>query len=244
MATAGGSRLASGMRYDRQSTTYRARLPPYSAADFSSILMSMRLHTFNHARPDLAPYEFTCERWKAALMLRPARHNEIEQGAMPSSYCLERRMPRSARSPGGTTPIQWRAMAAGTRKDNGYISVPAAGSGLPALHPDARVHGIRGARRAAHPPRPNRLTPPPRFSRVGALDPAASASDSGDPSTSLGRGWDSREGQPLPRSTSRRSTKNIARRTQAGTPSTQHFFPARFHLPDVRAVFSSALASS
>jgi AraC-like DNA-binding protein len=38
----------------------------------------MRLRTFNHARPDLAPYGFTCERWKAALMRRPDRHDEIE----------------------------------------------------------------------------------------------------------------------------------------------------------------------
>jgi AraC family transcriptional regulator, melibiose operon regulatory protein len=38
----------------------------------------MRLHTFNHARPDLAPYGFTCELWKAAPMRRPDRHNEIE----------------------------------------------------------------------------------------------------------------------------------------------------------------------
>jgi AraC family transcriptional regulator, melibiose operon regulatory protein len=38
----------------------------------------MRLHTFNHARPDLAPYGFTCELWKAAPMRRPDRHDEIE----------------------------------------------------------------------------------------------------------------------------------------------------------------------
>ena len=38
----------------------------------------MRLHTFNHARPDLAPYGFTCELWKAAVMRRPDRHDEIE----------------------------------------------------------------------------------------------------------------------------------------------------------------------
>jgi len=38
----------------------------------------MRLHTFNHARPDFTPYGFTCELWKAAPMRRPDRHNEIE----------------------------------------------------------------------------------------------------------------------------------------------------------------------
>jgi AraC family transcriptional regulator, melibiose operon regulatory protein len=38
----------------------------------------VRLQTFNHARPDLAPYGFTCELWKAAPMRRPDRHNEIE----------------------------------------------------------------------------------------------------------------------------------------------------------------------
>lgn len=38
----------------------------------------MPLHTFNHRRPDLAPYGFTCELWKAALMRRPDRHDEIE----------------------------------------------------------------------------------------------------------------------------------------------------------------------
>jgi AraC family transcriptional regulator, melibiose operon regulatory protein len=38
----------------------------------------MRPHTFNHARPDLAPYGFTCELWKAAPMHRPDRHDEIE----------------------------------------------------------------------------------------------------------------------------------------------------------------------
>jgi AraC family transcriptional regulator, melibiose operon regulatory protein len=38
----------------------------------------MRAHTFDHKRPDLAPYGFTCERWKAAVMRRPDRHDEIE----------------------------------------------------------------------------------------------------------------------------------------------------------------------
>jgi AraC-like DNA-binding protein len=38
----------------------------------------MPLRTFNHARPDLTPYGFTCELWKGALMRRPDRHNEIE----------------------------------------------------------------------------------------------------------------------------------------------------------------------
>jgi AraC family transcriptional regulator, melibiose operon regulatory protein len=38
----------------------------------------MAPHTFNHDRPDFAPYGFTCERWQAAPMRRPDRHNEIE----------------------------------------------------------------------------------------------------------------------------------------------------------------------
>jgi AraC family transcriptional regulator, melibiose operon regulatory protein len=38
----------------------------------------MRPHTFDHKRPDLAPYGFTCELWKAAVMGRPDRHDEIE----------------------------------------------------------------------------------------------------------------------------------------------------------------------
>lgn len=38
----------------------------------------MRLHTFNHARPELTPYGFTCELWQAAAMNRPDRHDEIE----------------------------------------------------------------------------------------------------------------------------------------------------------------------
>lgn len=38
----------------------------------------MHLHTFDHRRPDLTPYGFTCELWKGALMRRPDRHNEIE----------------------------------------------------------------------------------------------------------------------------------------------------------------------
>lgn len=38
----------------------------------------MRLRTFNHSRPDLTPYGFTCELWKAAPMRRPDRHDEIE----------------------------------------------------------------------------------------------------------------------------------------------------------------------
>lgn len=42
----------------------------------------MRQHTFNHARPDLAPYGFTCELWKGALMRRADRHNEIELNFM------------------------------------------------------------------------------------------------------------------------------------------------------------------
>lgn len=42
----------------------------------------MPLRTFNHARPDLTPYGFTCELWKGALMRRPDRHNEIELNLM------------------------------------------------------------------------------------------------------------------------------------------------------------------
>jgi AraC-like DNA-binding protein len=42
----------------------------------------MPLRTFNHARPDLTPYGFTCELWKGALMCRPDRHNEIELNLM------------------------------------------------------------------------------------------------------------------------------------------------------------------
>lgn len=38
----------------------------------------MRPHTFDHRRPDLAPYGFTCELWKAVVMRRPDRHDEIE----------------------------------------------------------------------------------------------------------------------------------------------------------------------
>ncbi|MCI0743907.1 MAG: helix-turn-helix domain-containing protein [Verrucomicrobia subdivision 3 bacterium] len=38
----------------------------------------MRPYTFDHRRPDLAPYGFTCELWKAAVMRRPDRHDEIE----------------------------------------------------------------------------------------------------------------------------------------------------------------------
>jgi AraC-like DNA-binding protein len=42
----------------------------------------MSLHTFDHRRPDLTPYGFTCELWKGALMRRPDRHNEIELNLM------------------------------------------------------------------------------------------------------------------------------------------------------------------
>jgi AraC-like DNA-binding protein len=38
----------------------------------------MRLHTFDSKRPDFEPYGFTCELWKAAIMGRPDRHDEIE----------------------------------------------------------------------------------------------------------------------------------------------------------------------
>jgi AraC family transcriptional regulator, melibiose operon regulatory protein len=34
--------------------------------------------TFNHSRPDFAPYGFTCVRWEPAPMKRPDRHNEVE----------------------------------------------------------------------------------------------------------------------------------------------------------------------
>jgi AraC family transcriptional regulator, melibiose operon regulatory protein len=49
-------------------------MPPTAAVRPSS----MRHHTFDHRRPDLTPYGFTCELWKGALMRRPDRHNEIE----------------------------------------------------------------------------------------------------------------------------------------------------------------------
>lgn len=38
----------------------------------------MRPQTFDHDRPDFAPYGFTCELWKAAVMRRPDRHDEVE----------------------------------------------------------------------------------------------------------------------------------------------------------------------
>lgn len=47
-------------------------------------------------------------------------------------------------------------------------------------------------------PNSNRVMPPRRFSHVGALDPAASVSDSADPSSSIGSGWGFREGQETP----------------------------------------------
>ena len=34
--------------------------------------------SFNHARPDFAPYGFTCVRWEPVPMQRPDRHNEVE----------------------------------------------------------------------------------------------------------------------------------------------------------------------
>lgn len=34
--------------------------------------------SFDHKRPDFAPYGFTCERWRPAVMQRADRHNEIE----------------------------------------------------------------------------------------------------------------------------------------------------------------------
>ena len=53
-------------------------LPPCRSVDFSCIIRCVRLRTFNHSRPDLTPYGFTCELWKAAPMRRPDRHDEIE----------------------------------------------------------------------------------------------------------------------------------------------------------------------
>ena len=47
--------------------------------------------SFDHARPDFAPYGFTCERWTARQMRRPDRHNEIEVnllGEGPLTYLL------------------------------------------------------------------------------------------------------------------------------------------------------------
>lgn len=41
-------------------------------------------HTFDEERPELEPYGLTCERWRASLMGRPDRHNELELNLLQS----------------------------------------------------------------------------------------------------------------------------------------------------------------
>ncbi len=57
-------------------------------------------------------------------------------------------------------------------------------------HAQTGKHGRRSG------PNSNRLMPPPRFSHVRAVDPTASAPDSGDQNPAIGGGWDLREGHP------------------------------------------------
>ena len=62
------------------------------------------------------------------------------------------------------------------------------------VSPDHEQTGELGRRSGSN---SNRLTPPPRFARVGALDSASSASDLDGPSTTIGSGWAFREEQEI-----------------------------------------------
>jgi AraC family transcriptional regulator, melibiose operon regulatory protein len=66
--------------------------------------------TFNHARPDFAPYGFTCVRWEPIPMQRPDRHNEVELNLLERGSLTYLLGGNTVTIPAGRLAVFWAAI--------------------------------------------------------------------------------------------------------------------------------------
>lgn len=66
--------------------------------------------SFDPARPDFAPYGFTCVRWRPSVMTRPDRHNEIEINLLRSGALTYLLGGRKVRVEARRLSVFWAAM--------------------------------------------------------------------------------------------------------------------------------------
>jgi len=66
--------------------------------------------SFDAARPDFAPYGFTCVRWRPSVMTRPDRHNEIEINLLRSGALTYLLGGRKVRVEARQLSVFWAAM--------------------------------------------------------------------------------------------------------------------------------------
>lgn len=68
------------------------------------------METFDPARPDFAPYGFTCVRWQPTTMGRPDRHNEIEMNFLGTGWVTYLLGGRKVRIEAGQLSAFWAAL--------------------------------------------------------------------------------------------------------------------------------------
>lgn len=68
------------------------------------------METFDAARPDFAPYGFTCVRWRPTPMRRPDRHNEIELNYLETGWVTYLLGGRKIRIEAGQLSAFWAAI--------------------------------------------------------------------------------------------------------------------------------------
>ena len=66
--------------------------------------------TFNHKRPDFAPYGFTCVRWTPTVMQRADRHNEIELNLLKRGSLTYLMGGNTVTIPAGRLAVFWAAI--------------------------------------------------------------------------------------------------------------------------------------
>jgi AraC-like DNA-binding protein len=68
------------------------------------------VETFDPARPDFAPYGFTCVRWQPTPMRRPDRHNEIEMNFLGTGWVTYLLGGRKVRIEAGQLSAFWAGL--------------------------------------------------------------------------------------------------------------------------------------
>jgi AraC family transcriptional regulator, melibiose operon regulatory protein len=66
--------------------------------------------SFNHSRPDFAPYGFTCVRWEPVPMERPDRHNEVELNLLERGSLTYRLGGNTVTIPARRLAVFWAAI--------------------------------------------------------------------------------------------------------------------------------------
>jgi AraC-like DNA-binding protein len=66
--------------------------------------------SFDHSRPDFAPYGLTCVRWNPSPMRRPDHHNEVEMNLLESGWVTYLLGGRKVRIEAGRLSVFWAAI--------------------------------------------------------------------------------------------------------------------------------------